>query len=208
MDIGYCEECGYFEGECSCGKGKIILGSGKRIKASKFLSGLLRHFAPDFGLKVDSEGWADINEVARIVKEKSGAGVKEIEALAELDPKGRFQVRKGKIRARYGHSIDVKTDWTESEKVPPTLYHATDPRRLGAIFEEGLLPMSRREVHLTLDPQDAIEVGKRHSKKPVLLEIDAQRMARDGYKIKKKGDIYTTDMVPPPYITSHQKEKH
>lgn len=69
-----------------------------------------------------------------------------------MDKKGRFQVRKGIIRARYGHSIEVRADWTENEEIPPILYHATDPRRLNAIFEKGLLPMSRREVHMCIDP--------------------------------------------------------
>lgn len=78
--LGYCEQCGYFEGKCGCGKGKIILRFGQRVKISKFLSGLLRHFAP------------------------------------------------------------------------------------------------------------------------VLLEVDAQRMAYDGYRIKKKGNVYTSDVVPPQYI--------
>lgn len=171
-----------------------------RTKISKFLSGMLRHFAPDFNLKLDSQGWADINEVAKIVKEKYGVGVKEIEALAEFDKKGRFEIQNGKIRARYGHSIAIRTDWTESQEVPSVLYHATDPRKLNAILEKGILPMTRREVHMCSDPQDAIEVGKRHSKKPVLLEIDAPNMANDGYKIKKKGKIYTSDLVPPQYI--------
>lgn len=201
MDIGYCEECGYFEGRCNCGKGKTILKAGQRVKVSKFLSGLLRHFAPDFKLKADSEGWADINEVAEIMKEKYGVGVKEIELLAQFDPKGRFEIRNWKIRARYGHSIDIRTDWTESQEPPSVLYHATDPRKLNAIFEKGLLPMSRKEVHMCIDPQDAVEVGRRHSTRPVLLEIDAQKMARDGYKIKKKGKIYTSDIVPPQYIS-------
>ncbi|MFO7966666.1 MAG: RNA 2'-phosphotransferase [Archaeoglobaceae archaeon] len=201
MDLGFCEQCGYFEGKCSCGKGRVILRSGQRVKISKFLSGLLRHFATDFGLKVDPEGWADINEVAKIVKEKYGVGGKEIESITEFDAKGRFQVSKGKIRARYGHSIDVRTDWTESEEIPPILYHATEPRKLNAILEKGLLPMSRREVHMCIDPQDAMEVGKRHSIKPVLLEVSAQKMAQDGYRIKRKGNIYTSDMVPPQYIS-------
>lgn len=201
MNLGYCEECGYFEGKCRCGKGKIILRSGQRVKVSKFLSGLLRHFAPDFNLNIDSKGWIDINEVAKIVKEKYGAGIKEIELIAEFDPKGRFQIMNKKIRARYGHSIDISTDWTESQEIPPVLYHATDPRKLNAILEKGILPMSRREVHMCIGPQDAIEVGKRHSTKPVLLEINAQKMVQDGYKIKKKGNIYTSDLVPPQYIT-------
>lgn len=201
MDIGYCSKCGYFEGKCSCGKGKITLKAGKRVKISKFLSGLLRHFAPHFDLKIDSQGWADINEVARIVKEKCGVGIKEIESIAELDTKGRFQIRDGKIRARYGHSIDISTDWTENREVPSLLYHATDPHNLKAILEKGLLPMGRREVHMCVNPREALEVGRRHSTTPVLLEVDVPKMVQDGYKIKKKGNVYTSDEVPPSYIS-------
>jgi len=36
-----------------CGKGKVILKAEERVKISKFLSGLLRHFGKELGLEID-----------------------------------------------------------------------------------------------------------------------------------------------------------
>lgn len=200
MDVGVCNACGYFEGRCRCGKGEIILKADQRVRVSKFLSGLLRHFASNFDLKIDVEGWARIKDVEKILRERYGVGRKEIELIVMFDKKGRFEIKNDRIRARYGHSLKVRTDWSESDDIPPKLYHATDPQRLPSIFEKGLLPMKRIEVHLCDNPDDAVDVGKRHCNLPALLEIDARKMIESGYRIRKKGRIYTTDFVPPKFI--------
>jgi len=200
MDLGICDKCGHFEGRCKCGKGKIVLKSDLRIKISKFLSGLLRHFPQSFGLRIDEEGWVYLDEVERILKDRYGIGRLEIELIVKFDKKGRFEIRDNKIRARYGHSIDVKTDWSESDEIPDKLYHATHPKNLKSILNVGLLPMKRREVHMCDNTRDAIEVGKRHCNNPILLEINAKEMLKSGFKIRKKGSVYTTDHVPPEFI--------
>ncbi len=200
MDLGVCKYCGYFEGQCRCGKGKILLKSEDRVRISKFMSGLLRHFGRKFGIKIDEDGWADLNEVAKIIKDKYGVGKKVVELIAIFDKKERFEIKNGKIRAKYGHSMEVNTRWSEDGKIPSRLYHATDPRNLQSIMKRGLLPMKRLEVHICADPNDALVVGKRHCSCPVLLEIDAERAIKNGIEIRKKGKLYTADYIPPEYI--------
>ncbi len=198
--LGVCKRCGEFEGSCKCGKGKIIIDGKKREIVSKFLSGLLRHFPHSFGLKLDKDGWADLKDVAKIVNERYNVGKKVIELIVKFDPKGRFEIKNGKIRAKYGHSVDVNVDWSESCEIPDRLYHGTSPLNLKSIFEKGILPMKRKEVHLSATPEDAIEVGKRHHPNPVVLVIDAKALQNAGFKIRKKGKVYTTDYVPPDFI--------
>ncbi len=200
MDIGFCERCGYFEGRCECGKGRVLLKSEIRVKVSKFLSGLLRHFPHSFGLKIDENGWANLSEVERILKERYGIGRLEIELIVKFDKKGRFEIKNNKIRAKYGHSINVRTDWSESDEIPAVLYHATHPKNLQSILKFGLLPMRRKEVHMCDNVLDALEVGKRHCENPALLKIKAEEMLKKGFKIRKKGKVYTTDYVPPEFI--------
>jgi len=60
--------------------------------------------------------------------------------------------------------------------------------------------MKRREVHLSESVSDAILVGRRYDESPVVLKIDAKRMLRDGYTIRRKGKVLTTNYVPPEYI--------
>ena len=200
--LGICETCGEFEGRCGCGKGRIILDGAKREKVSKFLSGLLRHFPGSFGVEVDRDGWADLREVSRILMRRYGLEPDAVSLIVKFDPKGRFELKDGKIRARYGHTIEVRTEWGEvsADEVPPKLYHGTAPENLNSILEKGLLPMRRKEVHLSESVKDALEVGKRRSRTPVILEIDAEKLVKSGIRIRRKGRVYTVSRVPPEFI--------
>ncbi|AEA46368.1 RNA 2'-phosphotransferase [Archaeoglobus veneficus] len=169
-------------------------------RISRFLSGLLRHFPHKFGVKVDSEGWASLEDVERVIKERYGAGMDIIRHIVNNDPKGRFEIKDGRIRARYGHSIAINTRWSEDGSIPPKLYHGTRPEVVKSIMQHGLLPMRRLEVHLSGSVEEAIDVGRRHCPKPVVLEIDAEGMMGEGIEIRKKGSVYTADFVPPKFI--------
>jgi len=170
------------------------------IRISKFLSGLLRHFGPKFGIELDGDGWAELEKVERVVRERYGVGRDVIQRIVEKDAKGRFELANGRIRAKYGHSVAVNTRWSESSEIPPRLYHGTRPEAVNSILERGLLPMKRLEVHLSESVKEAIEVGRRHCKNPAVLEIDAKGMLRRGYEIRKKGKVYTADFVPAEFI--------
>ncbi len=198
--LGTCKHCGDFEGMCKCGKGRILIDGEKRERISKFLSGLLRHYPHNFGLKVDEYGWTNLRDVVRILKERYGISRNVLELIVKFDPKGRFEIKDGKIRAKYGHSIDVKVNWSECGEIPQKLYHGTSPNNVESIMMEGLKPMKRKEVHLSATVEDAIEVGRRHHPQPVVLVIDTEclRMFAD---VRKKGKVYTTDYVPPNCIT-------
>ncbi len=87
MELGICKRCGEFEGRCECGRGEILLKSEDRRRISKFLSGLLRHFGNDFGVRLDEEGWADLKDVLRVLKERYGVGRRHVELIVKFDPK-------------------------------------------------------------------------------------------------------------------------
>ena len=50
-----------------------------------------------------------------------------------------------------------------------------------SILLSGLLPQQRQYVHLTDDPDTALETGRRYGK-PVRLTVDSQKMIEDGFK--------------------------
>ncbi len=179
-----------------------------RERVSRFLSGLLRHFPDRFSLKLDRYGWAELEKVAGIVGERyrlsSEEATRIIKEIVESDPKGRFELADGMIRARYGHSVKVDVNWSEGGKIPPVLYHGTSRKAVKSILEKGLLPMKRREVHLCENVSDAVMVGRRYDKYPVVLKINARKMLEDGYTIRRKGKVLTTDYVPPEYISVHR----
>ena len=208
--IRACDDHGYFDAEeCPvCGdEGRKVLDDGRRTRLSKFVSGALRHFPGDAGLSLDERGWTEYGELVDAVTQRYGwAETEHVEGVVATDSKGRFERRDGRIRAAYGHSVDVELEPTEST-VPGQLYHGTAPRNLDAILEDGLRPMSRRHVHLSETPDGAREVGLRHADDPILLSVDADAMGRDGFDIDRRGTgTFTVDRVPPKYIERVEKE--
>lgn len=104
-----------------------------------------------------------------------------------------------KIRANQGHSVQVDLK-LEPQTPPDILYHGNVERFLESIRQEGLIPGSRQHVHLSADTKTATAVGSRRGK-PIILEIAAAQMHRDGYHffISQNG-VWLTDKVPPEYI--------
>ena len=161
------------------------MDSREQKRISKKMAYVLRHKAHAFGLYPDKEGFVEINQLVKVLK-KWFANISEstIHHIVGSDPKGRYEIKGNLIRARYGHSYEVSLNYdedTESE----LFYHATVRRNLEHIFRKGLLPMKRKYVHLSLSPEDAIEVGRRHGKDVVLLIIDSSCLREHGIKVLK-----------------------
>ncbi|RKD93259.1 RNA 2'-phosphotransferase [Halopiger aswanensis] len=201
----------------ACGeRGSELLSGERRQRLSKFMSGALRHFPDDAGIDLDERGWTAYADLVAAVERKYGwADERHVAGVIATDPKGRFE-RTGsdggsdadRVRAAYGHSVDVDleseaqsaSDPTDSP-VPDDLYHGTAPENLASIREEGLKPMSRQQVHLSESRKAARRVGQRHAAEPVVLVVDAAAMLADGRRITKRGEeTYTTDAVPPAYL--------
>jgi len=196
-------EC--FEGDSCpvCGAtGQFVTDGSRRRQLSKFISGALRHFPEDAGLELDRRGWTTVDSLVAAVEGKYDWADREtVDAVVATDPKGRFERDGERIRAAYGHSVDVDLESGDGP-IPDRLYHGTAPRTLDSILAEGLRPMSRQQVHLSGAIETAREVGRRHADSPVVLAIDAAAMERDGHDITKRGTgTYTVDRVPPDYVT-------
>ncbi|UPV75687.1 RNA 2'-phosphotransferase [Halorussus limi] len=192
--------------ECDRSVERILSGE-RRRRLSKFVSGALRHFPDDAGLDLDEQGWTDYDDLAdAVVRKYDWADPDHLAAVAATDPKGRFEEENGRVRASYGHSVDVTLGATaegEGGEVPDRLYHGTDPANLDSILAEGLRPMGRQEVHLSGSRAAAREVGRRHASTPVVLEIDAAEMVADGLRVDRRGEeTYTADAVPPEYLAA------
>lgn len=202
--IRACDEHGFLEGEAcpGCGdEGRHVLDEDRRTRLSKFISGALRHFPDDAGLTLDDQGWAEYEALVEAVTGTyPWADPEHVAAVVATDPNGRFDRRGDRVRATYGHSVDVDLESTDAA-VPDRLYHGTAPRNLDSIAEDGLKPMGRQQVHLSATPADARAVGERHAETPVLLTIGARAMEEDGFEIDRRGTrTYTVDQVPPEYV--------
>lgn len=209
--IRQCEDHGPFDSEecpvCTS-DGRQLLSANQRTQVSTFLSGALRHFPDDVGLALDAAGWADWETVVtRTTIRYDAVDEQVLKGIVHTDPKGRFEVDGDRIRAAYGHSVEVSLD-SRDTPVAEVLYHGTSPAVVGTIFSEGLKPMSRQHVHLSGSVETAREVGRRHAADPVILQVDAAAMQQNGHHITKRGKtVYTTDRVPPDYLSRYDDPK-
>ncbi|MEM7303872.1 MAG: RNA 2'-phosphotransferase [Pseudomonadota bacterium] len=176
------------------------------VKASKFLSLVLRHKPATIGLSLDEQGWIDVDELLAACEEHDVELSRELlHEVVATNNKQRFVIRDGRIRASQGHSISIDLDL--APQVPPDcLYHGTASRFLDSIRAEGLVSKSRQHVHLSLDEATAVNVGKRHGA-PVVLTIDAKAMHEDGcvFYVSENGVWLTarvaTKYIRPPEVT-------
>jgi len=202
--VSTCPEHGPCEGTacpvCEQSLDPTLSGS-RRRQLSKFVSGTLRHFPEDARIELDGQGWTSFEDLVAAVERKyDWADEQSLQGVITTDPKGRFERDETRVRAAYGHSVDIDLETGETP-IPDTLYHGTAPRNLDSIFAEGLKPMNRQQVHLSGTVEAAQEVGARHSGDPVILEVDTAAMLDDGHEITKRGhEVYTTERVPPQFI--------
>jgi RNA:NAD 2'-phosphotransferase (TPT1/KptA family) len=136
-------------------------------RLSKSMAYQLRHNGPSNGLVIDEAGFTELDELAHVLKVESS----QLLAVAEHPGEPRFEVRDGRIRALYGHSLDVVVDVGIRVGEPASLYHGSSWSALDAILGDGLTPMQRRMVHLTNNAGEALSVGQRKGA-PVVLAID------------------------------------
>jgi len=186
-----------------CGRaGETLLSAERRERLSKFVSGTLRRFPDDAGPTPGEREWVAWDALVDAVADRySWADEGALAAVVTADPKGRFERDGGRVRATYGHSIDVDLEPTEAP-VPDRLYHGTPRRNAGAIREGGLGPMGRQAVHLSADPATARQVGRRHGDDPVVFAVDAAGLLADGYRVTGPGRAtYTVERVPTAYLS-------
>ena len=202
-EIRFCPEHGFYRGEfCHCGKkGEIILDKERVEKLGRFISGVLRHFPDRFGLEMDENGWVDFEKLVKVARRKfKWANRWLIKALVYSDVKGRYEIMDGKIRAKYGHSVNVElNDYPIAEE--DVLYYGTSEEEAQRMLEIGIKPVNQTYVHLSTTIEKSEEVARLRTDDPIILEIDAKRAREDGIRIIKANKfIALAKEIPPQYI--------
>lgn len=206
--LSECEEDGYYRGETCpvCSKqGKFLMNEKELNALSRIMAGALRHFPEKLGLMMDGRGWVEISELIEAIgTSRSGFNwlkQKHIEALVKTDPRGRYQIDGGMIRATYGHTIDVNPDDLPLAEIDDFYYPVTE-EEADIILEGGLFPIDRKKVHLSGNVKKALEAGKVRTEEPLILKIDGKSAKKDGMKIYHAGkDVYITDGIDAKYIS-------
>ena len=170
------------------------------VKASKFLSLILRHKPEVAGITLDAEGWTEVDAVLAAADDIRDRA--HLEDIVATNDKKRFVLSgDGRlIRAAQGHSVVVDLGLIPVEP-PGMLFHGTATRYLDAILTGGLKPGSRQYVHLSSNVETAVKVGSRHGK-PVVLLVDTERAIAGGQKFfLAQNSAWLTDRVSPEFLS-------
>lgn len=174
------------------------------IKLSRAISHALRHEPWLYELELDEAGWVPAVALLTALRAEnpSWSSVSEadlVQMIARSDKK-RYELRDGQIRALYGHSIPQRL-LREPAEPPGILYHGTSPAAAEQIKREGLKPMGRQYVHLSIDTATAKQVGRRKAQAPVILRVKAEAAHVGGIRFYRGNElVWLADDVPPAFI--------
>jgi putative RNA 2'-phosphotransferase len=208
-----CVQHGYFRGETCpiCGdEAHFFMDDRELDHMARILAGILRHFPDRYGITVDPQGWVPLPRLVQAIRaqHRQYGWLKphHLIALAETDPKGRYEVREDRIRATYGHTVDLQLD-LPTDGIPPVLFYPVTPEEAELVLEVGLRPTDRKRVHLSRTALDAFNAGRVRTPRPVILSIDALRAQADGLVIQRAGKtVFLVDQMPPGYLARHAWE--
>ncbi|MCX6668789.1 MAG: RNA 2'-phosphotransferase [Methanothrix sp.] len=200
--IKRCPQHGLFRGEhCECGfAGQPFLDETKTEQLGRLVAGGLRHFPDDLGLQMDSRGWVDLTKLCEVVRSRHRWASKELLiALIESDPKQRYEISNDKVRARYGHSVDVELDHQDNKL--PRLYYGASEEEADRILEIGLKSASQRYVHLSTTPEKAWHVATFRTGNPKVIQADAAAAQEAGVKMMTVNeDIVISETIPSRFL--------
>ncbi len=208
--IRECNTHGYFSDDDLCpacnSEGKFIMRGNERDSLARRLALALRHAPEKFDLEMDINGWIDIKDIIRQFKKSNERRYHwlrphHFRAIAETDPKGRYEVRGNVIRATYGHSLEIELD-LPTDNIPPSLFYPCSPDEADNLLEVGISPSGRSHVHLSATIRSAAEAGKVHHSRPTILEVDTASMVASGETVWHAGvTVYLVDSVEGEYLS-------
>jgi putative RNA 2'-phosphotransferase len=173
----------------------------------RILAFVLRHEPARFGLDLDDEGWTNLEDLVIAIRfdRYDWALVDEAALRTAIEGMDRFQIRDGRIRATYGHSIQLGK--LPPAALPPTeLFHGTTNDALPAICRDGLRPIGRRFVHLTSDREYAICVANA-KKGQAIVRVRAADAHASGRVFRRANDhVWLTDKIEASFLATEPEQ--
>jgi putative RNA 2'-phosphotransferase len=173
------------------------------VRVSKRMAYVLRHAPDTAGLTLDANGWVPVADLLAALRIDRAT----LDAVVESNDKKRYAIEPGpdgrdRVRASQGHSVDVDLELVPVDP-PEFLYHGTPEANVASIRRHGLRKGSRQHVHLSVDVETALAVGRRrHPARVAILSIAAAAMTGSGYVFYRSANgVWLADAVPPAFIT-------
>ncbi|MCI4336057.1 MAG: RNA 2'-phosphotransferase [Thermoplasmata archaeon] len=205
-----CSQHGYFRAETCpvCGQpARFLMNDRELDHLGRVMTGILRHFPDKYNLTLDEHGWVELPKLVQSISSHHRGyhwlRTHHLVAIAGSDPKGRYEVRDDKIRATYGHTLEVALD-LPTDNIPDELYYPVTTEESAIVLEVGLKPSDRRKVHLSKTAQDAHAAGSVRTPEPVILAVDTKKARAQGIVIMQAGKtVYLVDQVPAEFLSRH-----
>ena len=146
---------GFFRGEkcpLSGEEGVLVMSPRHLDQFGRIMAGVLRHFPDKFDLEMDKQGWVEASDFVEAVKSQRRhfhyLETKHLQAVVETDPKGRYQLMNGRLRATYAHTLDLELDLPNDQN-PEHLYFACSKEDSDEYLKHGLYTGERNMVNLS-----------------------------------------------------------
>lgn len=196
--VAFCGHC-LPNGSHSC-----YISGMKLTELSKEISYALRHAPWEYELELDEDGFVPVEQLLHAINESGRyereVTVADLEDIIRTSDKKRHEIVGDRIRALYGHSVPMSIR-KEPGTPPAILYHGTKASVLDRIMKDGLKPMKRQYVHLSVDTGTASDVAKRRKGDDVILSVDTVRAVADGCQFYVGNDkVWLAKEVPAKYM--------
>ena len=169
---------------------------------AKLLRYILGRRPDEFGLVLESDGFAPLKELLQAIKEEEGWSYVRLADLREvlmIEP-DRFEVRDDRIRlAPQGLPEPMVAPGPVSP--PEILYFGARQKAYPHILSQGLSPTRYPYVCLASLEDLALRIGRRRDPKPVLIKVHATRAHEEGISFSRYHElIYLVSSLPPAYL--------
>jgi len=182
----------------------------QRLEAlGKLMAYILAYRPDEYGLLPDEEGFVSLKALRQAIGEEEGWGfVREshLQEIALTDPKKRFEIRDGRIRATFKEAPALPGERVDPPKI---LYYSCRRRAYPVILKRGLLPEGYPWVVLAESRELAERMGKRRDPQPLVLEVHAKRASEEGGVsfYRPFPFLYLAEAVPPSFLWGPPLEK-
>jgi putative RNA 2'-phosphotransferase len=160
------------------------------------MSHALRHEPWRYELELDEAGWTPVADLLAALE----VSREQLENVVLRNDKQRFELAGDRIRARYGHSVPGRIV-KERGTPPATLFHGTTEETAARILVDGLRPMRRQYVHLSVTTEMATSVGSRKGAHVRVLTVDTPSALAEGVEFLRGNElVWLTEHVPAEFI--------
>lgn len=169
-------------------------------RITRSLAYMLRHQPEKFDLDLDAHGFGDLAEVVRALNERLGepVEVEDVETAIASGDRPRYEIQGERVRALYGHSIDVEPG--ETARPPEVLFVGIGSRDARRAVQYGLRGGRRRFLHLAKTPEEARETGKRTGREYAVLTVFALDAWEEGVNFYDRQALFLAEQIPTDFL--------